>query len=26
VVTAMTRFNLLPQGTKFNISSMVIGG
>jgi len=26
VVSAMTRFNLLPQGTKFNMSSMVIGG
>jgi len=26
VVSAMTRFNLLLQGTKFNISSMVIGG
>ena len=26
VVSAMTRFNLLPPGTKFNISGMVIGG
>ena len=26
VVSAMTRFNLLPPGTTFNISSMVIGG
>jgi hypothetical protein len=26
VVSAMTRFGLIPQGTTFKISSMIIGG
>ena len=26
VVNAMTRFGLLPKGTTFNVSSMIIGG
>jgi hypothetical protein len=26
VVNAMSRFGLLPQGTTFNVNSMIIGG